>query len=62
MTGENKNNEIKIGDKEDVHSQSMQIKRSADDAYAIAERDGFADGGHVLLLQKQVSYYWCSPQ
>ena len=42
MTGENKNNEIKIGDKEDVHSQSMQIKRSADDAYAIAERDGFA--------------------
>ncbi|MGO3046395.1 molybdenum cofactor biosynthesis protein MoaE [Psychrobacter celer] len=42
MTGENKNNEIKTGDKEDVHSQSMQIKRSGDDAYAIAERDGFA--------------------
>ncbi|ALF60843.1 molybdenum cofactor biosynthesis protein MoaE [Psychrobacter urativorans] len=26
----------------DVHSQSMRIKRSVDDAYTIAQRDGFA--------------------
>ncbi|AAZ18476.1 molybdopterin synthase subunit MoaE [Psychrobacter arcticus 273-4] len=29
-------------DKKDVHSQSMHISRSVDDAYMIAERDGFA--------------------
>ena len=29
-------------DKQNVHSQSMTIKRSVDDVYALAERDGFA--------------------
>ena len=29
-------------DKKDVHSQSMRINRSVDEAYALAQRDGFA--------------------
>ncbi len=29
-------------DKKDVHSQSMRIKRSVDEAYTVAECDGFA--------------------
>ena len=29
-------------DKQNVHSQSMTTKRSVDDIYALAERDGFA--------------------
>ncbi|MBP2280223.1 molybdopterin synthase catalytic subunit [Psychrobacter sp. PL19] len=29
-------------DKTDVHSQSMRISRSVDDAYALAQRDGFS--------------------
>ncbi|MGM8884842.1 molybdenum cofactor biosynthesis protein MoaE [Psychrobacter sp. 1U2] len=42
MTNNNQSHDTKIGDQENVHSQSMQIKRSSDEAYAIAERDGFA--------------------
>ncbi|MGM8870796.1 molybdenum cofactor biosynthesis protein MoaE [Psychrobacter sp. 2Y5] len=42
MTDDNQSNDTKSGNKADVHSQSMQIKRSSEEAYAIAQRDGFA--------------------
>ena len=36
------NNANGDNDKKDVHGQSMRINRSADEAYALAQRDGFA--------------------
>lgn len=42
MTQNHQNSAIKVGDKDDVHNESMRIKHSADEAYQIAQRDGFA--------------------
>ena len=42
MTNNNQNDSEESSSETDVHSQSVQIKRSVDEAYQIAQRDGFA--------------------
>lgn len=42
MTENNQNSAAADASKKNVHSQSMQIKRSVDEAYQIAEHEGFA--------------------
>lgn len=42
MTAKSVNDASENSQKQDVHNQSMRIKRSIDDAYNIAKSDGFA--------------------